>query len=584
MITYIESHENPIHVSPGTEPKLHNILTQEIMTDDIREDILNASQKGQELYDNFRHERYVEKSKRLSETIHRTNIKTFKSIHAEKKLSEKKKDQKRETAQAQKTVDLARVRGYDMKHLFQYDLVESSPLFDDNGFMTDPRKSTLCNELEKNLKKEDYIHPSVWPACHTTYLIDVMACMRRVRVKSLKSFGDFISKGFFDIIQNICRRASRIDFVFDTYLDGSIKDSERKRRSSNKPIEINSVTEETPLPIDMDTFWPSSGNKIKLQLLLRKWLLANGFEKFPHIKIILSGTGVRESDRNPCECVTGANESAIVSELQFDIEEADVRLMPHAVHAVQDMTRCIVIISNDTDVVVLGIHNVRMLHQQGLNELWLRGGVGDSTRYIPLHTLASDLGSDVCKVLPALHILSGSDTTSKVGTKSAALKANPALYLKQFGKNIRNIERELRKGEEFLVKVLMKGGPFSTMDELRYYKYHNSKNITFADLPPTSFAIRGHILHAFYATYMQLHYLDNPDLDPTEFGFEEEDEILVPNMCKRLVPDDLPQSCTCTKCSTKRCLCRHQGVPCCIYCKCQGFEVDGASCKNPLLS
>ena len=36
MISYIESHENPFCLSSITEPKLHSILTQEIMTEEIR--------------------------------------------------------------------------------------------------------------------------------------------------------------------------------------------------------------------------------------------------------------------------------------------------------------------------------------------------------------------------------------------------------------------------------------------------------------------------------------------------------------------------------------------------------------------
>jgi hypothetical protein len=146
------------------------------------------------------------------------------------------------------------VRGYDLKHLFEFDLVESSYLFDEEGFMTDPQKSNLCKELETSLKPDDNIHPSAWPECKTTYLVDVMACIRRVTAKIHKTFGDFIGKGFFDMVLRLCIGASRIDFVFDTYVDGSVKDSERSRRCTTQAIEILNLNEETLLPIDMNTF------------------------------------------------------------------------------------------------------------------------------------------------------------------------------------------------------------------------------------------------------------------------------------------------------------------------------------------
>jgi hypothetical protein len=167
---------------------------------------------------------------------------------------------------------------------------------------------------------------------NTAYIVDVMACIRRVRMKSLKTFGDFIDKGFFDMVLNLCKNASCIDLVFDTYLDGSVKDSERKRRSTTQAIEINNLLEDTLLPVDMDTFRPSSSNKVKLQLLLRKWIIANGSQKCPGIQIILSGTGVAEVDRNPCQSLTCTDQLEFLPDLDVDIEEADVQMTPHVLH------------------------------------------------------------------------------------------------------------------------------------------------------------------------------------------------------------------------------------------------------------
>ena len=53
----------------------------------------------------------------------------------------------------------------------------------------------------------------------------------------------------------------------------------------------------------------------------------------------------------------------------------------------------------------------------------------ETTKYIPIHYLASDKGTDLCKVLPAVITLTGCDYTSKVGTKQAALKANPVVKM-----------------------------------------------------------------------------------------------------------------------------------------------------------
>ena len=41
------------------------------------------------------------------------------------------------------------------------------------------------------------------------------------------------------------------------------------------------------------------------------------------------------------------------------------------------------------------------LFTQGLKELWMRAGIADTTRYLPVHTLATNIGP-LCSVLPAL--------------------------------------------------------------------------------------------------------------------------------------------------------------------------------------
>lgn len=91
IITFIESHENPF-TTPTAESKLHNILTQEIMTEEIRKQLLNVLDIGSEKYSNHRRERYVEKTVRIASTTHRTNLKTFTSINIAQKTKDGTKE------------------------------------------------------------------------------------------------------------------------------------------------------------------------------------------------------------------------------------------------------------------------------------------------------------------------------------------------------------------------------------------------------------------------------------------------------------------------------------------------------------
>ena len=267
-----------------------------------------------------------------------------------------------------------------------------------------------------------------------------------------------------------------------------------------------------------------------------------------------------------------------ISALNVSLEEADVRLIPHALHASQNSVTRIVVLSADTDVIVLLLYYWRVLHTYGLQELWIKGGVGDSTRYIPIHILAK-LHESICPVIVTIHTITGCDLTSKVGAKSAALKAHPTIYLTEFAKDVTD-EDNYETVEQYLVQVLKQGSHCKTMDQLRYWMYHHSKSMTISQLPPTSYAMQIHIRRAAYAANEMMTCLD-PNIikpDPVLYGFEFVDNLLMPRSGSRTIPESYAQFCNCLKCV--QCECRKQNIPCCLFCKCHSQEKD--HCKNSL--
>ena len=65
----------------------------------------------------------------------------------------------------------------------------------------------------------------------------------------------------------------------------------------------------------------------------------------------------------------------------------------------------------------------------------------------------------MCEVLPAVHALKlpGADVTSKFGTKSAGIKADPSMYLNDFEKLEGDVPETLCNAEKYLVQVLNRG-------------------------------------------------------------------------------------------------------------------------------
>ncbi len=186
-------------------------------------------------------------------------------------------------------------------------------------------------------------------------------------------------------------------------------------------------------------------------------------QKWSGVQFVLSGMG----GEVPYTCLSVQMDVVQPRpELDTNIEEADIRLIPHALHASSNGAERLVVLSNDTDVLVALLHHCMILRNHGLQELWMKAGIADTTQYIPVHTLAVKKSHDICRVLPAIHALSGCDSVSKFGTKLSALKADPVKYLTDIGNNSQHpdLEQIFSKAEEYLIQVLRLETECKTLD------------------------------------------------------------------------------------------------------------------------
>jgi len=69
-------------------------------------------------------------------------------------------------------------------------------------------------------------------------------------------------------------------------------------------------------------------------------------------------------------------------------------------------------------------------------------------------------------------------------------------------------------------------------------------------------------------------------LDPTQYGFEEVDDLLTPKMDANPIPKQFAIHCNCLKCGIQRCrpTCVKNAETCCAFCRYQTGLL--AECKN----
>ena len=175
--------------------------------------------------------------------------------------------------------------------------------------------------------------------------------------------------------------------------------------------------------------------------------------------------------------------------------------MFHVNHAVKiDKFSTIVIASFNTDVFVCALDHFSQWMYSGLDELWINSGKCDSINVTPVHTIVINMDNTVADVLPAVHALTGCDTTSKAGTKSAAFQAAMKCgyeLLYSFGKS-QISDQMILLAEKFLLECISKSSERNNFDAVRFETYlQKSFQLDLEKLPSTSSSIHTYIKREF---------------------------------------------------------------------------------------
>ena len=145
-------------------------MTQVVMVLQVKDDLLNVIEIGQAKYASFRKDKLINKIIGISDTIDRTNLKTFKNIQQNQKevLSQKRRKSK-DYGYVQRLINIAVSRGYQMKDILSYDITPPLKLVEDTGYMIKATKHELVIEQQKYLLPGDSrsIFASGQPKHHT---------------------------------------------------------------------------------------------------------------------------------------------------------------------------------------------------------------------------------------------------------------------------------------------------------------------------------------------------------------------------------------------------------------------------------
>ena len=475
---------------------------------------------------------------------------------------------------------VSRRRDVDVQGVLRHELSAVPPsLFQDDGTMTKTTKAELAKKLEATCPEVTEL-----PQCKGTmsYIIDGMAMLHHQHEASFTTFEDL---GIL-LLQKVIRLfiefqgTMNVTIVFDRYdVADSIKLEERNRRGSESTTYAVLAKRSVP---NYRRFLRNSSNKAALALFLSNFL-ANHIQD--HLvfgaEVVLAG-GFSEASKVISISSDGCRE---VPTLYSTHEEADTRMILHAVSLAKHCR--VVVNSDDIDVLVLLTYYVNkgMLSK----EVYMHTGKhSQHERFVPVYEIAQQLGKNVCSALPAIHGMTGCDSTSsfkKIGKRRAftvlVQHADSLPGLAKIGTSS-SLEDSLSDARQYALllynfKSLAANG--GSLDEARYLTASQTDKSCIY-FPPTEDAFEQHMKRVNYqcAIWCRSHEA-KPDLwGPNGNGWKMnpksdhlEPVMYLSDAAPLEVRDLIHLYCTDQDCdSLNKCPCRQSGLNCTDLCSCSG--------------
>lgn len=582
---------NPFDLSKHTAGEvlpLLNIATGVVVPSELTHQLIHAVELGRNQMEEFIDQRLKANTRSFWDPIPQLKLKTFASLSQKKKLKTRK--EKTQVVSADRNlfgrlIIAAKSRDVDLKDVLSYEL-SSVPfsLAHADGSLRSNKKSVLLDVLQGGTECCSRL-PKSEPPLLTAIIVDAMSVIHMVKVHGLTTFGDLADK-YWDVITGVAlqqRECMRIDIVFDRYdVKESIKEQTRLKRGATTLLEVRIAGDKTPVPSQWSKFLNNPVNKANLTNFLCERWNQTCTAILPIGKTVVLAGGFRDPLR-VCKLTKGHSEP--LDELQSDHEEADTRMILHALHASHDHDR-VVVHSPDTDVAVLSVYSFSSMQ---CTEMWFRTGTKDKLRYLPIHTIANRIGPAMCRALPGFHSLTGCDSTSAlsgIGKKKGfeLLKTSGEYQdtASQLGENLTLSER-CQTSSEKLVCALYTKDARPTADGTRYFLFCQKQKQN-ENLPPTSNSLRHHIQRANFQAFVWKKCL-SPFQNlpsPCGHGWQLVSGVLQPLlMSKEPAPTAILEliSCKCKASGCKRsdlCQCKANSLVCTEACLCMA----GESCGN----
>ena len=434
-------HGDPF-MAPEDEDEIYSLLTKEVMTETVSQDILERDEIGQRIFVEFDTERLTEGRLCVWDKITKKKLKTFKTANATIEINAGGKlvKIKEERGLLQRLIVISRSRPQlDLKKcigMYEFGVVPRSLFASDGTVLLAYDKAKILHHLELLVSNEQQVRHT--PAMETStsvtsnnengqgmevseiahapdvtreglsglndtspkykvIIIDGMALVNAIpKTERIKTCKDF-EQVFLDQLSTMAGDYDEVRLVFDRYINSSLKEQMRRKRTKGKSTYYHVKDITLIQNISLKDFLSNIKTKAELTTYLATQTTdhskgpTNKLKKF----IVTSGT---ETKGNTCV------PSTLVTHSQ---EEADTLMLLHALSI--DKHAEVVFASPDTDVFLMMIQMYPSLPC----DISFLTGKGNLKRSIPVQPVYNKLGHKRASAILGVHALTGSDMSGR---------------------------------------------------------------------------------------------------------------------------------------------------------------------------
>ena len=543
---------------------LVSISTGRTVPADVKRDLLDAKEKGQEAYLEFVNKRLAQ-GVAFFDPLQKLKLKTFASLQAKKKASaaDKVTMLKADHHLFGRMLLIAQSRKLEIEQVLQHPLGPIPwALANNDGTLKKTDKAKLARHIDKD------ISPANDVALPSASIIDGMALVHKMSGDN-RTFAE-VSEELFQTVLQTYPGSKRIDVVFDVYRDFSIKNAERVKRGSSQGVLFSVI-----IPTHRIKNW-----RRLLACSASKENLTHFFaQDWQNKQNKLGGKELFVTYGSKCFRITEDGVTLDVQQLASNQEEADTRLLLHAAHAGKSKFKSVVIVSEDTDVLILCLAFCRRIPCR----LYMRVAAKGRNRILSIDKMEEMMGDEVCLALPGLHAYTGCDTVSAfsgVGKiKGFKLMCKEKVFRDTFaalGETWSLTIDMLSALESFTCRLYAARTPETGVNALRFSMWRAKKGgVESGQLPPCKDCLEQHAHRANYQCAVWRRSLEaNPDVPAPEPGYGwvvvDDGNLDVLWMSGPPAPQVVLEfmSCKCRRvCELPTCECMVNGLKCTDECR-----------------